>query len=84
MSALFQFAAQFQVIVNLAVEDNDGVAILGYDGLIAALDVDDLQPRRAQRDGLGFKDALAGSDRDERSWQPRSGCGLALRRGVRA
>ncbi len=58
MSALFQFAAQFQVIVDLAVEDDDGVAILGQDGLIAALHVDDLQPRRAQRDSLGLKDAL--------------------------
>ncbi len=29
ISALFQFPAQFQVIVDLAVEDDDGVAILG-------------------------------------------------------
>ena len=58
MAALFQFPAQFQMIVDLAVEDDDGVAVLGKDGLIAALNVDDLQARRAQRDGLGFKDAL--------------------------
>ena len=58
ISALFQFPAQFQVIVDLAVEDDDGVAVFGHDGLIAALDVDNLQPRRAQRDGVGLKDAL--------------------------
>ena len=56
--ALFQFAAQFQVIVDLAVEDDDGVAILGNDGLISARNVDNLQARRAQRDGFGLKDAL--------------------------
>ncbi len=58
MAALLQFPAQFQVIVDLAVKDDDGIAIRGYDGLIAAVDVDDLQARRAQRDGLGLKDAL--------------------------
>ena len=58
MAALFQIPAQFQVIVDFAVKGDDGVAVLGQDGLIAALDVDNLEPRRAQRDGLGLKDAL--------------------------
>jgi hypothetical protein len=47
MSPLFQFPAQFPVIVNLAIEDDDGIAIFGDNRLIAALHVDDFQPRRA-------------------------------------
>ncbi len=58
VAALLQFTAQFQMIVNLAVEDDDSVAILGNNGLIAALNVDNLQPRSAQRDGVRLKDAL--------------------------
>jgi hypothetical protein len=58
MPALFQFAAQFQMIVNLAVEDDDGVAVLGKDGLISALNIDNFQAGGTQRNGLGLKDAL--------------------------
>src|SRR5665213_907405 len=58
ISALFQFAAQFQVIVDLSVEDDDVTAIRGHDGLISALYVDNLQPRRAERNVVGLKDAL--------------------------
>ena len=47
ISALLQFPAQLQVIVDLAVKDDDGVAIFGYDGLISTLNVDDLQASRA-------------------------------------
>ena len=58
IAPLFQFLPQFQVIVDFPVEDDNRVAILGDDGLIAARNVDNLQACRAQRHGLGFKDAL--------------------------
>ena len=43
ISKLFQFPAQFQVIVDLAVEDDYGPAVRGFYGLVSALNVDDLQ-----------------------------------------
>jgi hypothetical protein len=58
VAAPFQFRAQFQVIVDFAIEGDDGVAALREDGLIAGIQVDDLQPRSAQRDRIGFEDAL--------------------------
>ena len=58
MAAPLQLRSQFRVVVDFAVEGDDRVAILRNDGLIAAVEVDDLQPRGAQRNGLRFKDAL--------------------------
>ena len=46
------------MVVDLAIKNDNGVAILGYDGLIPAVNVDNLQARRAERDGLGLKDSL--------------------------
>jgi hypothetical protein len=36
------------VIVDLAVEDGNSIAILATHGLVAAFQVDDLQPNRAK------------------------------------
>ena len=47
MAAPLQFHAQFRVVVDLAVEGDDCVAALGEDGLVAGIEVDDLQPRGA-------------------------------------
>ena len=45
MAQIFQLGAQFEVIVNLAVEDNPAISILGENGLVALLEVDDFQAR---------------------------------------
>ena len=47
MSQLLEFPAQFQVVVNFAVEDNRSVAIIADDGLVSALQVDNFQARGA-------------------------------------
>ncbi len=53
-----QFTAQFQVVVNLAIEGDGGIAIVADDGLIAAAQVDDFQPHGAQGRQASFQDAL--------------------------
>jgi hypothetical protein len=47
VAEFFKFGAQFQVIVDFAVEDNAPFAGIFEDRLIAALQVDNLQSRRA-------------------------------------
>jgi hypothetical protein len=44
----FQLAAQFGVIVDLAVEDGDSIPILAPHGLVAAFEIDNLETNRAQ------------------------------------
>ena len=46
------------MIVNLAVEDQDGVAIVADHGLIAALQIDDLEAHRAQGNDFRFVGTL--------------------------
>src|SRR6516225_6762874 len=58
MAEAFQFGAQRDVVVNLPVKDDSGVAIFGKDGLIAMVQVDDFQARRAQREQMRLKHAL--------------------------
>ena len=58
MTAPFELRAQFQVVVNLAVEDDYSVAVFGNDRLAAGIEIDDLQPRRAERNGARFENAL--------------------------
>ena len=50
--------ADFQVIVDFAVEGDGGVAVVADEGLIAARQVDDLQADGAQRGLAAFEDAL--------------------------
>src|SRR5437762_3567285 len=45
----FQLAAQLGVIVDLAVEDGDSIPVLAPLRLIAAFQVDNLEPYRAKR-----------------------------------
>ena len=47
VAAPFQFRAQFRVVVDLAVEGDNRVAVLGKDRLVAGIEVDDLEPRGA-------------------------------------
>ncbi len=58
IAKLLQFTAQFEMIIDFAVEDDDGVAIVRYYRLISAFDIDNLEARRAQRNGFGFKNSL--------------------------
>src|SRR5215472_13155183 len=58
MAETLQFGAQREVVVNLPVKDDSGVAIFGKDGLIAMVQVDDFQARRAQREQMRLKHAL--------------------------
>src|ERR1700745_172674 len=58
MTQAFQFGAQREVVVNLPVKDNSAVAIVSKDGLIAVVQVDDFQARRAQREEIRLKHAL--------------------------
>src|SRR2546426_6870630 len=50
MAAVFQFGAEFPVIVNLSIERNNRIAALRDDGLVARLEIDDFQTRDAEGD----------------------------------
>ncbi len=58
MTQLFQFRAQFEVIVNFAVENNPGMAVIREDWLIARGQVQNLQPRGTERKNRRLVDAL--------------------------
>ncbi len=47
MAEFFQFAAQFLVVIHLAVEHDGYIAILGEDRLVAQTEVYNLEPSRA-------------------------------------
>ena len=47
MAECFQFAAQFLVVVDFAVEHDGDIAIFRQNRLVAGAEVDDLEPRRA-------------------------------------
>ncbi len=71
MAQAFQFAAEFQVVIDLAIEDDGCFAVFGLNGLIAAHQVDDLQASRSQRADAGPVYALlVGATVNQR----RSGC----------
>jgi hypothetical protein len=68
VSALLQLDPQFRMVVDFAVEGDDDVAILGHYGLIAPAEVDDFEPRRAQRGRLRLENALlVGSAMNQRA-----------------
>jgi len=50
MAKRLQLPPQLRMIVDFAIEDNDGVLVIAEDGLIAAFEIDDFQPYGAQRD----------------------------------
>lgn len=58
MAEFFEFGAQFEVIVDFAIEDDAPFAGVFENGLIAALEVDDFQTRGAAGEGLGGEGAL--------------------------
>ena len=68
MAQLFQFGAQRKVVVNLPVENDAAVPIVGVEGLVALLEVDDFQARRAQGEKIRLEHALLiGSAMNQRS-----------------
>ena len=59
MATRFQFGAQFLVIVDFAIEDDDGIAGIREDmGWSPERKIDDFQAGGAQRNQLRFEDAL--------------------------
>ena len=57
-AALDQFRAQFEMVVDFSVEGDNGAGGGVSHGLIAALEVDDLEPRGTERSGSRLKDSL--------------------------
>src|SRR6266850_4445532 len=58
VTARFEFRAQFAVIVDLAVENQDSISVLADHGLIAGLKIDDFEAHGPQRDTIRFVGAL--------------------------
>jgi len=54
----FEFGAKFLVIVDFAVESNDRIRVITRDRLVAGLDINDFQSRRAERDDPGLEHSL--------------------------
>lgn len=48
MSEAFELLAKLGVVIDFPVEDDNGVAVLADHGLVAGLQVDNLQPGSAQ------------------------------------
>src|SRR5713101_843863 len=58
VAGVFQFVSQFTVIVDLAVENDDRLAVFAEQRLLAGLQIDDLQAHRSQGNVRGFVCAL--------------------------
>src|SRR5690348_3017613 len=54
----FEFLAQLAVVVDLAVEDDNGISVLGRHRLISGIQVYDFQPRGAQRNEIRLVNSL--------------------------
>src|SRR5579862_3997900 len=58
VAAAIQLAPQLRVIINFSVEDDHGAAVSAHHGLIAAGEIDDLQPHGAERNPRRLVDPL--------------------------
>src|ERR1035438_4446219 len=58
VAQLFQLRPNVQMIVDLAVERNRGVAIIAHHGLIAAFEIDDFEANRAKSRHAALVDTL--------------------------
>jgi hypothetical protein len=54
---LLKLAPQFEMIVNFPIEDNRRVAIIGNDGLVSTLKINNFQARRAHGKHAGAKNS---------------------------
>jgi hypothetical protein len=49
MAEAFELTAQFRVVINFTVEDQDGIAVIAQHRLRAVLEINDFQAHRAKR-----------------------------------
>ncbi len=83
MTEPFQFAAQFQVVIDFAIEYDRGVAVRRGHRLIAQRQIDDLQPGRGQRHVRCFEYGLTvGSAVDERGGRAANAAGVRPERSM--
>src|SRR4029077_19313536 len=54
----FEFEPQFMMIENLAVEDDDDVAVRADERLVSALEIENAQTGSSERYRIGFEAAL--------------------------
>ena len=54
----FQLVAEFEIVIDLTVEDNPGGAVLVVNRLLAAFHIDNRQPPHAQADSLAEVEAV--------------------------
>src|SRR5260370_31241364 len=55
---LLQLLSKLAMVVDLAVENDNGVAVRAFKGLVPRYEVDDSQPNCAKRNVLGFVGSL--------------------------
>src|SRR5271155_2901090 len=58
MAEFFQFAAQFRVVVDFAIEHDGYGAIVRQNWLVAGTEIYNFQPSRAYRADAGLEDTL--------------------------
>ncbi len=72
VAEFFEFLAEFEIVVDLAVEDDPRAAILIVDGLLAALQIDDGEASHRESDGtVDVKTVLVGTTMPDRLAHPR-------------
>ena len=64
MAQSFQFPPKFSEIIDFAVVDDDRMAVVGAERLFAAVEIDDLQPNRPQRNVRSGQNSPADRVRD--------------------
>ena len=69
VAEFFEFGADFQVIVNLAIEDDAPFAAIFENGLIAGFQVDNFQPGGAKGKQLRARKRPAGRGRDASAYR---------------
>ena len=78
MAKFLQLGSQFLVVVNFAVEHDGYIAVFRQNGLVAAVEVNDPQPRGAHGAEARLKHTLL-----VRSAMSQRGCGAPNAAGVR-
>ena len=58
VARFFQLGAEFQVVVDFAVEDDGRIAVVRLKRLVAGFQIENLEPGGSQRAGSGFVDTL--------------------------
>jgi hypothetical protein len=58
VTTLTQLLAKFGVVIDFAVEDQDGIAIRAFERLVSAVEVDDAQTNGPEGDRLGLEEPL--------------------------